>query len=62
MVQSNDNITFKNLYSDLQDDDEITFIVNSTFETIVDKYLKNNHFILLANVINHFPLSAFMQK
>ncbi len=38
------------------------FIANGTFETIVDEYLKNDHFILLANVINHHSFSSLHAK
>jgi hypothetical protein len=69
VVQSSDSISFKNLYSVLHEDDsvfkiddDIVFIANGTFERMVDEYFKNDHFILSANVINHFPLSALHAK
>ena len=39
-------------------DGDIVFIANGTFENMVDEYLKNDHFILSANVINHHIFSC----
>ena len=54
------NINFKELYTVLDDndlvfkiDDDVVFISNGTFEKMTIEYLKNKHFILSANVVNH---------
>ncbi len=39
-------------------DDDIVFISNGSFENMIIEYLKNDHFILSANVVNHPILSA----
>ena len=55
---------YKTLYTILHDDDlvfkiddDVVFISKGTFEKMFEEYLKNNHFILSANVVNHPQLS-----
>ncbi len=43
-------------------DDDIVFISNDTFESMVEEYLKNNAVILSANVINHPILTHVHSK
>ena len=64
LVEFNEGLRYKGLYSVLPDDDlifkiddDIVFIANGTFENMVDEYLKNDHLILSANVINHHTFS-----
>jgi hypothetical protein len=57
-------VSFKTLYTVLHDndlvfkiDDDIVFISNNTFETMLEEYFNNDHLILSANVVNHHTLS-----
>ena len=61
---SSSNPTYTELYTKLNDndlvfkiDDDVLFISNGTFESMVQEYVNNNHFFLSANVINHRILS-----
>ena len=61
----NASCNYKELYVVLDDndlvfkiDDDVVFISNGTFEKMTIEYLKNKHFILSANVVNHPILSC----
>ena len=63
------NVNFKNIYTILpyddlvfKIDDDIVFISNGTFKSMIDEFIKNRHLILSANVINHPQLSLVHQK